>query len=123
LPLRHLLGPSAASPSEIASIAAKLGPGAIQLLVKNYINENGYKEWESDPRFAETLQDRAAVLTIPRLEAEVCTSVQRAGVAFGAHITQSSSRIQAGYACTWLREVFAAFVGAGIDDLIRQAKG
>jgi len=85
LPLRHLLGPSAASPSEIASIAAKLGPGAIQLLVKNYINENGYKEWESDPRFAETLQDRAAVLTIPRLEAEVCTSVQRAGVAFGAH--------------------------------------
>jgi energy-coupling factor transporter ATP-binding protein EcfA2 len=36
-----LLGPSGAGPSEIASIAAKLGPGEIQLLVKNYINENG----------------------------------------------------------------------------------
>jgi hypothetical protein len=35
LPLRHVLGPSAASPSEIASIAAKLGPGAIQLLVRD----------------------------------------------------------------------------------------
>jgi hypothetical protein len=49
--------------------------------------------------------------------------VQRAGVASGAHITQSSSRIQAAYVRTWLREVFAAFVGAGIDGLIRQAKG
>jgi hypothetical protein len=123
LALLHVLGPSAASLKEIAAISAKLGAGAIHLLVKNYVNESGYKEWESDPRFAAALSRPDRVVTIPHLEARACTEVQRQGLAFGAFIEQGESRILVGYVRAWLREVFGAFTAAGMQDLIDQSKG
>ena len=118
-----MLGPSAASLAEIAAIASKLGPGATHLLVKNYINEGGYKEWESDPRFASELNSLSRVVTIPHLEARACTEVQRLGMAFGDFIADpSQSRVLSGYVRTWLRAAFAAFADAGIGGLIDQAK-
>lgn len=120
--LLHVLGPSAASLSEVGAISAKLGSGATHLLVKNYVNESGYKEWDSDPRFSSFLNAGNRVLTIPHLEARACTEVQRLGQAFGAFIETSESRILAGYVRAWLRDVFGAFTGAGIQSLIEQTK-
>jgi MinD-like ATPase involved in chromosome partitioning or flagellar assembly len=123
LALLHVLGPSAASLSEVAAISQKLGAGAHHLLVKNYINESGYKEWESDPRFAGFLNSQSRVVTIPHLEARACTEVQRHAKAFGAFIEQSDSRILVGYVRAWLREAFGAFTAVGLQDLIDQTKG
>ncbi len=121
LALLHVLGPSAASLREVAAISAKLGEGAKHLLVKNYVNESGYKEWESDPRFSEFLKAGDRVVTIPHLEARACTEVQRQGVSFGSFIETSESRMLAGYVRAWLRDAFGAFTAAGLQDLIEQA--
>jgi hypothetical protein len=121
LALLHVLGPSAASLSEISGIAEKLGAGALHLLVKNYINEAGYKEWEADPRFAAALAKSGSVL-IPHLEARACTEVQKVAMAYSTFIEQSQSRILIGYVRAWLRDVYAAFAAAGLDKLIEEAR-
>ncbi|MBR0871218.1 hypothetical protein JQ633_12675 [Bradyrhizobium tropiciagri] len=123
LALLHVLGPSVASLSEMAQISEKLGAGATHLLVKNYVNEAGFKEWDADPRFSGFLSSRAGhVVTVPHLEARACTEVQRQGLAFGSFIEKSDSRILVGYVRAWLRETFAAFTAAGIEQLIEQTK-
>ncbi len=123
LALLHVLGPSASSLSEMAAISEKLGAGAKHLLVKNYVNEGGFKEWDADPRFAGFLASHAAnVVTIPHLEARACTEVQRLGMAFGSFIETSESRILVGYVRAWLRDAFAAFTAAGVQDLIEQTR-
>jgi len=121
LALLHVLGPSAASLSEISGIADKLGTGALHVLVKNLVNESGFKEWEADPRFAAALA-KAGCMTIPHLEARACTEVQRLGLAFHAFIEQSESRVLIGYVRAWLRDVHAAFAAAGLDKLIDDAR-
>lgn len=120
--LLHVLGPSACSLSEVAEISARFGAGATHVLVKNYVNESGFKEWEQDPRFAEFLGSQSRILTIPHLEGRACTEVQRLGQPFGAFIETSESRMLAGYVRAWLRDVFGAFTAAGIQDLIEQSK-
>jgi hypothetical protein len=122
LALLHVLGPNAASLSEVTAISAKLGAGAHHMLVKNYINESGFKEWETDPRFASALDGRNRIITIPHLEARACTEVQRLGLSFGSFIETSESRMLVGYVRAWLRDVFHAFTEAGIQDLIDQSK-
>lgn len=129
LALLHVIGPSAASLSEVEAISARLGVGANHWLVKNYVNEGGYKEWESDPRFAGFLGGRKhflnggdRVITIPHMEARACTEVQRLGQPFGAFIETSASRILRGYVQAWLREVFAAFAASGLQILIDETR-
>jgi hypothetical protein len=123
LALLHVLGPSAASLSEISAIAAKLGPGAVHLLVKNYINESGFKEWEADPRFSDALNSLTRLINIPHLEARACTEVQRLGMAFSAFIADpAQSRVLSGYVRSWLRDAFTAFSDAGIGGLVDQSK-
>ena len=119
--LLHVLGPSAASLSEVAAISARLGEGARHLLVKNYVNESGFKEWDSDARFSGFLTQRERVVTIPHLEARACTEVQRLGLSFGKFIEASESRMLVGYVRAWLRDAFAAFTAAGIQALIEQS--
>lgn len=122
LALLHVLGPSAASLAEIAEITTKLGSGALHLLVKNYINEAGFKEWEADARFKAALSGSPA-LTIPHLQARASTEVQRRGMSFGTFAADpSQSRMLAGYVKAWLNETFAAFTGAGLLPLIEASK-
>ncbi|MCD9109946.1 hypothetical protein [Bradyrhizobium japonicum] len=45
-----------------------------------------------------------------------CTEVQRQGLAFGSFIETAESRILVGYVRAWLRDTFAAFTGAGIQE-------
>jgi hypothetical protein len=118
LALLHVLGPSAASLGEIAAIAEKLGTGALHLLVKNYVNESGFKEWEADQRFKPALSG-SPTLTIPHLQARACTEVQRLGMSFSAYTADASqSRMLVGYVRAWLRETYAAFTEAGLYQLV-----
>jgi hypothetical protein len=121
LALLHVLGPSAASLSEIANITTKLGSGAVHLLVKNYVNEAGFEEWEADPRFADALASTGNIV-IPHLEARAATEVQQCGLAFSAFVDQSQSRVLVGYVRAWLRDASAAFTGAGINRLVDEAR-
>src|SRR6266851_948529 len=113
LALLHVLGPSSASLQEIATITQKLGAGALHLLVKNYVNESGFKEWESDPRFAEALSTMSRMV-IPHLEATACTAVQQQGQSFSDFIRESTSGVLRGYVRSWLREAYAAFDASGL---------
>lgn len=122
LALLHVLGPNVASLSEVSAISAKLGAGAHHLLVKNFVNEGGYREWESDPRFSDVLASSSRTITIPHLEARACTEVQRLGLSFGGFIEQSESRMLVGYVRAWLKDTFGAFTAGGIQDLIEQTK-
>jgi hypothetical protein len=123
LALLHVLGPNAASLSEIAAIAGKLGAGAVHLLVKNYINEGGYKEWETDPRFAGELNSLTRLVTMPHLEARAATEVQRLGLGYAAFVNDpTQSRILTGYVRAWLAEVFDEFSKVGIGGLIEQSR-
>jgi hypothetical protein len=122
LALLHVLGPSVASLSEISAITEKLGSGALHLLVKNLVNESGYKEWESDPRFKAALTG-ANTITIPHLQARACTEVQRLGMSFSSYIADASqSRMLVGYVRAWLRDTYSAFTSAGLLPLIEASK-
>jgi hypothetical protein len=122
LALLHVLGPSVASLSEIAAITEQLGTGALHLLVKNYVNEAGFKEWEADPRFKAALSS-SPTLTVPHLQARACTEVQRLGMSFSAYTADASqSRMLVGYVRAWLRDTYAAFTSAGLLPLIEASK-
>jgi hypothetical protein len=121
LALVHVLGPSAASLSEIGSIAAKLGTGAVHLLVKNLINEAGYEEWSADARFEEALSTAASIV-IPHLEGRAATEVQQLGLSFSAFVDQTQSRILQGYVRAWLRDTSAAFTASPLQQLIEEAR-
>lgn len=118
LALLHVIGPSMASLREIAETAAAIG-GVRHLLVKNYINEGGFAEWEKDERFAEALRAAAPhTITIPHLVDRAYTEVQRAGGSFDAFAAdQSRSRMLTGYVRNWLAATWLEFdrVGLGIQ--------
>jgi len=121
LALLHVLGPSAASLAEVAKISERLGDGATYVLVKNFVNEGGYKEWESDPRFAARLAGRS--IAIPHLEARACTEVQRSGLPFGTFVKRAESRMLTGYVRAWLNDVCDEFDAAGLRHLVEASKG
>lgn len=120
--LLHVLGPSASSLGEIAYVAESLGTGANHVLVKNYVNESGFREWEADPRFASTLAS-ARVIEVPHLPGRACTEIQRLGVPFAdyAEGRENSFTIR-GHVRTWLAKVYAAFDAAGIGQLVEETK-
>lgn len=120
LVLLHVLGPSAASLAEVASISDRLGDGAAYVLVKNYVNEGGFTEWESDPRFSAGLSRRS--IAIPHLEARACTEVQISGLSFGTFVKRAESRILTGYVRAWLNDVCDEFDAAGLRRLVEQSK-
>jgi hypothetical protein len=120
--LLHVLGPSAASLAEISEIAGKLGGGARHILVRNYVNESGFKEWEADPRFAQALAG-VRNIAIPHLEGRACTEVQQLGMSFSAFADdRQRSRMLRGYVRDWRQAVFAGFDAVGIDQLIGETR-
>jgi hypothetical protein len=115
LNLLHLIGPNVASLTEIAEIAKTIGKGVRHLIVKNYINEGGFEEWTTDPRFAQTLKDLAAsTITIPHLTPRACAQVQKEGLSFYRYAQAGESRMLRGYVGDWLDAVWAEFDRVGL---------
>ena len=78
----HILGPSIASLNEIAETAAYLGD-ARYFLVKNFINNTHYFQWDEETHagYFQTLND-AVELTIPKLNEMACEQVDLASVSY-----------------------------------------
>jgi hypothetical protein len=61
-------------------------------------------------------------MVIPHLEADASTAVQKLGQSFSEFIQLTDSSVLRGYVRAWLRDTFAAFDGAGIKQLMEEAR-
>jgi hypothetical protein len=120
LALLHVLGPTITSLNEIAEAAATIGGGVRHFLVKNYVNESEFFEWDADSRFAEHFKAMAPkTVAVSHLNARACEEVQKLGVSFDAFAGDTrQSRILRGYVRSWLESVWREFDKIGLGALI-----
>jgi hypothetical protein len=116
----HVIGESVASLEEIGEATKTLGGQIKHFLVKNYINEGGFTQWNEDPRFAELLRNAAArTINIPHLEASAASTVQKLGLSFESYYQdRKQSRVLRGYVEDWLNAVYAEYDRVGLGRLI-----
>ena len=122
----HILGPSISSLDEIAEIAPFVSD-ANYFLVKNFINETTFFEW--DPQtYASYFRKikHAGDITIPKLNEMAFEQVEIAGVPFSAFVNNQTSEgdnakysfVLRGYVRTWLRNTAAEFDRVGLMTLL-----
>ena len=118
----HILGPSISSLDEIAEIAPFVSD-ANYFLVKNFINDTTFFEW--DPRTYSSYFRKikhAGDITIPKLNEMAFEQVEIAGVPFSAFVnnqtaegdTAKYSFVLRGYVRTWMRNISAEFDRVGL---------
>ena len=122
----HILGPSIASLDEIAEITSYLGD-ARYFMVKNYINNTHYFQWDEKTRAAyfNTVKD-AVEVSIPKLNEMACEQVDLACVPFLSFIankkmngdTAAYSFVLRGYVRHWLGNVWAEYDRIKLTDLV-----
>jgi hypothetical protein len=122
----HILGPSIASLDEIAETATYLGD-AKYFLVKNFINNTHYFQWDEETHasYFKTLKD-AVELTIPKLNEMACEQVDLASVPYLSFIANKKltgepaaySFVLRGYVRHWLGNVWAEYDRIKLTDLI-----
>ena len=122
----HILGPSIASLEEIADTARFLN-GAHHFLVKNFINNSTFFDWDSATYNGYFKKIKgAAELTIPHLNELANEQVELASLPFGTFIANraangdpaSYSFVLRGYVRHWLSRVWAEYDRVGLPDLI-----
>jgi hypothetical protein len=125
LALLHVIGPSLSSLREIADTAAAIGGGVHHILVKNYVVDGGFTEWEKDPRFAEILRAAAPhTITVPHLTDRAAAELQTVGGSFEAFANDPArSRMLTGYVRHWLKATWDEFDRVGLRLLIKTATG
>lgn len=121
----HLLGPTLASLDEIAETAACLG-GAKYFMVKNYINNTHFFEWDeaTHASYFKTIND-AVQITIPKLTEMAAEQVELASVPFATFVANkkqggepaSYSFVLRGYVRHWLRSVWAEYDRVGLAEI------
>jgi hypothetical protein len=125
LALFHILGPSIASLEEITETATFMGDGSY-FLVKNFINNTTFFEW--DPATYNTYFNKikdAYELTIPKLNEMACEQVELASVPFVSFVANKEgsgqpadySFVLRGYVRHWLGNVWAEFDRVRLLDL------
>lgn len=118
----HILGPSISSLDEIAEIAPFVSD-ANYYLVKNFINDTTFFEW--DPRtYASYFRKikHAGDVTIPKLNEMAYEQVELAGVPFSAFVNNLTAEgepakysfVLRGYVRTWFRNISAEFDRVGL---------
>src|SRR5499433_547687 len=126
LVLFHILGPSIASLDEIAETAALLGD-ARYFMVKNFINNTHYFEWDEKTHSAYFKSVKnAGEITIPKLNEMATEQVELASTPFTAFINNKKpngdpttySFVLRGYVRHWLDGVWAEYDRAGIADIL-----
>ena len=125
--LFHILGPSIASLDEITETAAYLGD-AKYLMVKNFINNTHFFEWDEATYAAYFKRIPDAVeITIPKLPEMAAEQVDLASVPFATFIANkkqsggpaSYSFVLRGYVHHWLDNVWAEYDRVGLTDIVR----
>lgn len=122
--LLHVVGPSVSSLLEIAETAAAIGGGVRHFLVKNYVSDGGFAEWEKDPRFAAVLKEaETRTITVAHLPDKAAAAVQLAGASFEAFAEDRAThgRMLSGYVRNWLAGVWSEFDRVGLGKMIAAA--
>ncbi len=121
----HILGPSIASLDEIAETAAFVGD-AKYFLVKNFINNTSFFEW--DPATYDSYFNKikdAVEINVPKLDEMACEQVEVASVPFLTFVANkgpggaaaSYSFVLRGYVRHWLGNVWAEFDRVKLKDI------
>ena len=135
----HILGPSIASLQEIQETARFVGD-AHYFLVKNFINNTTFFEW--DPATYNSYFNQiknAEEITVPKLNEMACEQVELAGVPYVSFIGNKGasnepanySFVLRGYVRHWLGQVWSEYdrvklidlVATRLDSTVRQAVG
>jgi hypothetical protein len=135
----HILGPSIASLEEIAETSGFVGD-ASYFLVKNFINNTTFFEWDPATYNSYFKKIKGAMeITIPKLNEMACEQVEVAGVPFVTFVANKNAKGEAanysfvlrGYVRHWLGNVWGEFdrvklvdlVGAKSESNVRQIAG
>jgi hypothetical protein len=125
----HILGPSIASLDEIAE-TSKLLIDARYFLVKNFINDTSFFEWDQDTYNSYFKRIPHAVeITVPKLSEMACEQVELASVPFAGFIANkkrngdhaANSFVLRGYVRHWLNRVWAEYDRVRLCEVISQA--
>jgi hypothetical protein len=122
----HILGPSIASLEEIAETSATIGE-ASYFLVKNYINNTSFFDW--DPATYNSYFHRikgAEEITIPHLSEMACEQVELASTPFVTFVANKNAKnepanysfVLRGYVRHWLGNVWGEFDRVKLIDLV-----
>jgi hypothetical protein len=122
----HVLGPSIASLDEIADTAAVLGD-AKYFMVKNFINNTHFFEWDTETHshYFNKVKD-AVEITIPKLNEMATEQVDLASVPFVTFIANKKrngepaaySFVLRGYVRHWLGNIWAEFDRIRLIDIM-----
>jgi hypothetical protein len=126
----HMLGPSIASLDEIAA-TANFMQGAKYFLVKNFVNDTHFFEWDKKTYnfYFRKLQD-ATELSIPKLNEMAFEQVEVASVPFRKFVANKGmddeaaeySFVLRGYVRHWLTNVWREFDRINLTDLVGSSK-
>jgi hypothetical protein len=126
----HILGSSIASLDEIAE-TAKFMSGAKYFLVKNFINDTQFFQWDQATykSYFNRIKD-ASDLTIPKLNEMAYEQVEVASVPFVQFVANKASDgnvadysfVLRGYIRHWLKNVWLEFDRVNLTDLIGHSK-
>jgi hypothetical protein len=126
----HMLGPSIASLDEIAE-TANFMQGAKYFLVKNFVNDTHFFEWDKKTYdfYFRKLQD-ATELSIPKLNEMAFEQVEVASVPFLKFVANKGvndepadySFVLRGYVRHWLTNVWREFDRINLTDLVGSSK-
>jgi hypothetical protein len=114
--LFHILGPALSSLAEIAETAAYLADSH-HVLVKNFINNTSFFEWDPETHAGYFRRVRtAAEITIPKLDEMACEQVELASVPYFTFVSNKTARgepaqysfVLRGYVRHWLGHVWSA---------------
>jgi len=122
--LFHVIGPSIASLEEIAEIRP-YADGRDYLLLKNFINETSFFEWnpELHRNYYDLAKDTIEV-AIPKLNEMAFEQAELASVPFSAFIanktadgqTASNSLVLRGYVRSWMNQITSEYDRIGLID-------
>lgn len=125
----HIVGPSIASLNEIAEIAPFVADGKYYL-VKNFINETSFFDWDETTynSYFKKIKD-AVDITIPKLNEMAYEQVELASVPFVTFIANKApngdganySFVLRGYVRHWLGNVWAEFDRVKLPDIVAPA--
>lgn len=135
----HILGPSIASLQEIAETARLVGD-ANYFLVKNFINNTTFFEWDPATYNSYFKQIKGAQeIVVPKLNEMACEQVEVASVPYVSYVANKSaanepanySFVLRGYVRHWLSQVWSEYdrvklidiVSPKMDSPVRQAAG
>ncbi len=122
----HILGPSIASLQEIAETSRFVGD-AHYFLVKNFINNTTFFEWDPATYNSYFRQIKnAEEITVPKLNEMACEQVEVAGVPYVSFVANKSGKnepanysfVLRGYVRHWLGQVWSEYDRVKLIDLV-----